>query len=109
MSLYTLPNTTNGLDNLSSGIFEAVPTFVPMLLVFVYLVIFLGGISRQKARTGTADYAMWATISGISCFMTALLMTLGDGVVGLSTLVITLVVTIASASWLFFDRKQSEI
>jgi membrane protease YdiL (CAAX protease family) len=100
---------TNGIDNFSNSLFTAVPTFIPMLLTFIYLVIFLGGISRQKARTGTSDYAMWSTIAGISTFMTALLMTLGNGIINLTYLVITLVVTIASSAWLFFDRKQSEI
>ena len=80
-----------------------------MLLLFVFFVVFLGGISRQKARTGTSDYAMWAVVASLSTFMVTLIMTLIEGLIRLDWLVIVVVITIFSVVWLFLDKKQSEV
>jgi membrane protease YdiL (CAAX protease family) len=109
LDLYTIPNGTTGIDTIVSETMTAVPSFVPLLLVFTFFVTFLGGISRQKARTGTSDYAMWSVIASLSTFMLALLMTLGVGLINLSYLVYTLVIAIICSVWLFFDRKPSEV
>ncbi len=109
LELYTLPNATDGLDNILVQTVSAVPGFVPLLLTFFYFLIFLGGISRQKATTGTADYAMWSVVASMSTFMIALIMSTITGLLRLDWLIITLVVAIFSAVWLFFDRKPSEL
>ena len=68
MSIYNLPNNTTGLDGLvtqmTTGNFH---WFVPIILFFVWIVVFLGGITRQKAKTGRADYSGWCIIS--SCLL----------------------------------------
>ena len=107
--LYELPNATSGMDEILVETVTAVPAFIPLLLLFVFFVVFLGGVGRQKARTGTADYAMWATVASMSMFMITLIMTLVEGIIRLDWLVIVIVITIFSGVWLFLDKKQSEI
>ena len=112
--LYTLPNSTAGIDNITYQIINQPAgsgpmPFIPLTLVFVFFVIFLGGISRQKARTGTSDYAMWATVASMSTFLVALMMSLGTGFISLEYLIYTLVFTLVCGVWLFLDRRQSEI
>ena len=107
--LYNLPNSTEGLDAIVVQTVTSVPGFTPMLLLFVFFVIFLGGVSRQKMRTGTSDYAMWSTVASMSTMMVALIMSMIQGIIHLDVLVIVVVVTIFSGVWLFLDRKQSEI
>ena len=107
--LYELPNATAGMDSIVVQTVTAVPGFIPLLLLFVFFVVFLGGISRQKARTGTSDYAMWAVVASLSTFMVTLIMTLIEGLIRLDWLVIVVVINISSAIWLFLDRKQSEV
>ncbi len=109
MALYTLPNATDGIDNIVVETVAAVPGFTPLLLTFIFFLIFLGGISRQKARSGTADYAMWSVVASLTTFMTALIMSTITGIIRLDWLIITLVVAIFSGVWLFFDRKPSEL
>lgn len=113
LDLYTLPNSTSGIDSIAQQTVSTVPVLVPMTLIFIFFTVFLGGISRQKARTGTSDYAMWAVVASISTFMITLLMTLGTGIlagtVGLTYLIIVTLLTIFCGVWLFLDRKQSEI
>jgi L-asparagine transporter-like permease len=87
----------------------AVPSLVHLLLLFIWFVVFLGGISRQKARTGTSDYAMWATVASLSTFMVTLILTLIEGLLRLDWLVIVLVITLFSGVWLFLDKRKSEI
>jgi len=109
LDLYTLPTNTSGLDNIIVSVITVVPAFVPLLLAFVFFTIFLGGIGRQKARTGTSDYPMWAVIASLSTFMIALIMTMIEEVIRLDWLVIITVVTIFSGVWLFLSRKVGEV
>lgn len=109
LELYTLPNATGGIDDIVIQTVSAVPAFIPLILLFVFFVVFLGGISRQKARTGTADYPMWATVASLSTLMISLLMSLKEGFIRLDWLVIVVVITIFSGVWLFLDKRQSEV
>ena len=63
------------------------------------MVIFLGGSTSQRKRTGSSDTPMWAVIAGISTLMIALPLTLAVGLVDILTLSILVVITIASAFW----------
>ena len=107
--LYSLPNSTEGLDEILIETATAIPGMVPLLLAFIWFVVFLGGVSMQNVRLGTADYPMWSVVASLSAFMIALVMSLTSGLINLDYLIITLVVTIFSGVWLFFDRKQSEV
>ena len=107
--LYALPNATSGLDTIAVQTATALPAFTPLLMVFVFFVVFLGGISRQKARSGFADYPIWSVVASISVFIMSLLLTLVDGLIHLDWLVIITVITIFSGIWLFLDRKASQV
>lgn len=109
MSLYDLPNATTGMDDILVETITAVPSLTPMILVFVFFVVFLGGISRQKLRTGTSDYAMWSVVASLATFMIALIMSMVEGIIRLDWLSIVIGVTILSGVWLFLDRRQSEV
>lgn len=109
MPLYSLPNTTTGLDEILVETASTVPSFTPLLLFFVYFVVFLGGVGLQTRRIGTADYPMWSVVASLSTFMIALLMSVIEGLIRLDWLVIIVVVTIFSGVWLFLDRKVTEV
>ncbi len=108
--LYNLPNATSGMDalllQLTQGSFY---WFVPLIMFFIWTVVFGGGISRQRVRTGSADYSAWATLASISTLLVALLFSLNVGYIRLDWLVIVVVLNIFSAIWLFLDRKASEV
>jgi len=112
--LYSLPNATSGLDAIAVQTISAVPWFIPLLMAFTFFLVFLGGIGRQKARSGTADYPMWSVVASLATFLLTLMITMlpitaasRDGVLG--SLVVIVVVTIFSGVWLFLDRKVSEV
>jgi len=109
MPLYNFPNATSGIDNFLVETVTQVPGFIPLLLFFTFCIVFLGGIGRQKTRTGTADYAMWAVIASMSTFMLSLIMSTITGIIDIITLVIVVVITIFSGVWLFLDKKPSEV
>lgn len=109
MSLYELPNATGGLDNVSVQILNTIPGFTPLFLAFIFFVITLGGSARQKARTGYADFPMWATIGSMATLMVALIMSTTVGLIHLEYLVIVVVITIFSGVWLFLDKRQTEV
>jgi len=106
--LYNLPNATSGLDTIATQTITSFPTFIPVLLLFVFLIVFIGGITSQRARTGTSDYAVWSVIASISIFLITLLFSVTSGFIKLDLLVIVTVITIFSGVWLFLDRRTSE-
>lgn len=107
--LYTLPNSTEGIDQIAVQTATAVPSLIPIILLFVFCFVFIGGIIRQKIRIGTSDYPMWATVASLSTMMVALIMTLIPGLIRLDWLVIVVVITIFSGVWLFLDKRRGEL
>ena len=108
--LYALPNVTTGPDAILSQMTQgSFYWIVPLLLFFVFLVVFLGGIGRQKLRTGTADYPAWAIIASIATLLPALLFSVSSGFIRLDWLIIVVSLNILSAIWFFMDRKGSEV
>jgi len=103
--LYTLPNASAGIDTIFIQLVAEVPAFVPLMLLFVFFVVFIGGTVRQLTKHGYADYSTWATIASISIFILSLLMTLVSGLIRLEWLVIVTVITIFSGVWLFLDNR----
>ena len=109
MYLYDLPNATTGFDNVLVELVSTVPEFIPLTLMFIFFVIWLGGISRQKARSGTADYSLWAVVASISTLLVALILSIASGLMNVVWLSVVIVVAIFSSIWFFLDRKSSEV
>lgn len=106
LELYTLPNSTVGIDDIFVEVIVQVPAFSALLLVFVFFVVFLGGIMRQNLRSGDADYPMWSVVASLSMFITALVMSMTTGIIRLDWLIIVVAVTIFSGVWLFLSRSN---
>ena len=107
--LYELPNTTAQLDQIVIDTITIIPGFMEMLLLFIFGVIFLGGVTRQNFKTGSADYPMWATIGSISILLVSLIATIQSGFLNITSFIIVVVLTIFCGVWLFLDRKSSEL
>lgn len=106
--IYNLPNSTTGVDDLLVQEQAALSSFVPLFLLFIFFVVFLGGVARQKAKNGTADYPMWAFMGCISSFFMVLLMSVITGLVNTLWLAIVIVITLFAGAWLLIDRKAVE-
>lgn len=107
--LYDLPNSTSGIDAIMIQTMSSFPWLGSLILIFVYLVVFLGGITRQKAKIGTADYSAWAIIAALATLIPALLLSVNSGYIQVDWLMIVVSINILSAIWFFFDRKPSEM
>jgi len=108
--LYTLPNSTAGLDSIILQMTEGSFSFiVPMMLFFTFMVVFMGGVTRQKVKTGTADYPAWAIIASMATLLPALLFSVTAGFIRLDWLVIVVVLNILSAVWFFLSAKITEV
>jgi len=111
--LYNLPNATSGADAILYQTINISPkfsgVFVPLILFFVFAVVFIGGITRQKIRTGTADYSAWAIIASMATLLPALLFSISAGFIRLDWLIIVVSLNMLSAIWFFLDRKISEV
>jgi len=107
--LYNLPNETAGIDAITIQIFESFPFIGALMLVFTFLVVFIGGITRQTIRSGTADYSAWALIASMATLLPALLFSVTAGFIQLDWLIIVVSINILSAIWFFMDKKPSEV
>ncbi len=108
--LYDLPNATEGVDaivnQMTTGSFY---WFVPMILFFTFCIVFIGGITRQRIRTGTADYSAWGIIASMTTLLPALLFSVQAGFIRLDWLVIVISLNILTAFWFFMDKKVTEV
>jgi len=108
--LYDLPNSTAGIDSIilqmTTGSFY---WLVPLMLFFTFVLVFMGGVSRQKIKTGTADYSAWAIMASMATLLPALLFSVTSGFIRLDWLIIVVVLNIGSAVWFFLDRKITEV
>ena len=108
--LYSLPNSTAGIDaivlQMTQGSFY---WLIPLFLFFTFTIVFIGGITRQKIKTGTADYSVWAVLASIATLLPALLFSVTAGFIRLDWLVIVVSLNILSAIWFFLDRKITEV
>jgi len=109
MSKYNIPNITGGFDTFIIGLNDTLPIFSIMFLIFVFGVVFLGGITSQKRRLGYVDVPMWATIASLSTLMISLPMTLSKGIIEIEILSLIVAMTIISGLWLFTSRNKNEV
>ncbi len=107
--LYNTPNLTDGIDEALVEVAIAVPSFIPMFLIFIFGTVLIGGLIAQRNKTGFGDFPQWTTLASISTLMVALPMTLISGFISLTTLAIVVTITIASGVWLFLDRNKGEV
>jgi hypothetical protein len=107
--LYNLPNETAGIDAITLQMFESFPFLGALLLFFTFFSVFIGGITRQTIRSGTADYSAWAIIASLATLLPALLFSVTSGFIQLDWLIIIVAINILSAVWFFMDKKPSEV
>ncbi len=108
---YALPNNTalnfsTGLDKLFVYVANQVPTFIPMMLFSLFMIIFLGGFFAQQRRTGTGDIAQWFSIAGWLTAISALLMFLIPDLINLPTVLITFGVAFTGMIWFYFTKDK---
>ena len=107
MSIYQQPQFNGtGVDEILVEATSAVPIFTPMLLFFIFGVVFVTGYRKQSLATGTGDAPVWATIAGIATSFVALIMSSRPGLIDTLTLTITIVITIFMGIWLFSSRDR---
>lgn len=107
MVLYNLTNATTP-DGILIGLSQAVPALPIMLLVSVWLITFIGGVSRQSAKLGYADSSQWAVVSSLGTLLLALIMTVSAGIITINILAYVLAITILSAVWFFLSQGRFE-
>lgn len=109
MVLFNPPNLTSGIDDALISLVQEVSILPVMILVFVYFLILLSGSANQKSRTGSGDYPFWSVLAGLTITFLALIMTIGTGIIDLTTLSIVISITIMSGVWFYLSKQRGEI
>ena len=109
MSMYEIPNMTTGIDNTLVEVATQVPSFIWGFLVFIWGVVFLGGMNAQSKRFGYSDLPQWALLASISTTLVSLLLSIKGGLINLEVLAITISVTLLTGFWYFLSKGPREI
>lgn len=102
--LYTLPNTTEGYDQILIDTAVQVPSVVPLMLTFIFFFVFLGGSLRQKDKTGEGDFSMWSVVASISVLIVALILSIPEGLMNGEWMFLVILLNIFCAIWFFLDK-----
>ena len=108
MSTYSIPNMTDGVDNLLVDIATQLPSFIWALLLFVYGVVFLGGMGAQQNKVGYSDMPMWSLLSSLSILILCFIFSLKEGLINLEVLVIVFAITLLNSFWFYLSRGRNE-
>lgn len=108
MALYEQPNFTAGIDGTLVTTSQSVPVFPVMILFFIFFVVLLGGSLTQRRRQGSSDVPFWAALAGLTTTVTAVSMTLAQGMINLLVLGIVIAVTIMCGLWFFLSKSRGE-
>lgn len=111
INLVTLPadsprNFTTGIDQMFVYVAGEVSVFVPLLLLTLFLIVFLGGLFAQQRREGSRDSAQWFAIAGFVTSTIALFMLLIEGLTNVFTVSVVVVVAIAGMTWFLFTKDK---
>lgn len=99
-------NTSAGIHELFIYAAEVVPIFIPLVLFALFIISCLGSFFAQKRLTGRASFPASFAVGGFITLLVAFMMTLIDGLINTSTLIVTLLVAMVGIFWLIFSRDR---
>ena len=80
--------------------------FMPMVLFAFFIIVMIGSFVAQFRFSGRPNFQKSFAVSSFSTFGVAMLMSSKNGLLEPTILIITLVLTILSAMWLFFSSEN---
>lgn len=105
--VYEMPNlsTSGGIEVVGAEVARQVNFFWSGILFFVFMVVWGVGYFSQERRVGAGNAGMWAAIAGLITTSGGFVLFLYDNLVGLETIIISLILTIlATAAFLLSER-----
>jgi hypothetical protein len=103
--MYNITNESQ-IDKILINLAGNVPSLFPMLLVFEFMVIALGGAFANQRRVGYTNISMWFAIAGLITSTSAFILFLVNGLITLPTLSICVTITILSVLWFMFSGDE---
>lgn len=99
-----------GMDTLFSGISGQLDFLFPMILAFIYAVIFIAGAFANKRLSGDAEPLRWNLVASFVTFVSAALLALTPGIINRSIVVICGVLVvfnlIAAVAFKMYDKMN---
>jgi hypothetical protein len=98
-------NVTNA-DDLFSYMNVVWPGFTPILLFSFWIIIVLGSYFASKVA-GKEKIQVSIAVASFLTFLLSMILTLKEGAINISTLVITFTVMIISVAWLLLSKDSN--
>jgi len=89
-----------------SWITSNVPIFVPMMQLAIFIFIFSLGYNIQLLKRGKASIQAWATVAQFVNFVSSLMLTMINNIVGGFNILINATILLLFAMWLLFSQSE---
>lgn len=97
-------NFSEGAHQLLLYVSDVVPSFIPIMLFSLFVIILMGTYYSQRRLTGRGNFPGSFTVAALVTFFTALVLSLTAGLINVFILVTTLALLIVGVVWLMFTR-----
>lgn len=102
--------TINGVNDTSQYLVYANQVtggiFTPLVLFAFFVVICLGSFFSWQRTTGRGDFVVSFAVAGYVTFGLAIILSLADGLINISTIVTVLVIAIVGTIWLYLSKRN---
>lgn len=95
-----------GVDNILVYASQTVPVFIPFFLFVLFLIITMGTYYSTRKLGGEPDFFASATIGAFIVSITALLLTLKEGIINTYTLMVICIITTIMFVLLFWSKSR---
>lgn len=95
-----------GVDNVLLYTAMIEPKFIFMILAAMFFIVLFGIMYGTKRWTGTVDIWACITVASLITTLTAIAMSLKQGLISNYVLILTVMISVISAVFLYFSRDR---
>lgn len=103
---YRAPPVNATLEQLLADQSMQIPLLWPFILFFIFVVLAGSGFIYLESRARRASLPVSCSVAGLITTTLAFILFLIPGLIGLETLVVTVIISIASAIWMFVSGND---
>lgn len=103
---YSMPGNLTSVEEFIVYESSQIDILMPMILTFVFFTIAVSGHYSQERRVGRSNIAMWFSVAGLVTSTGAIILFLYPGIVNLTTVIISVVISFVCALWALFSGGE---
>ena len=102
---FSASSSEEGLGMLLVYVANIVPLFIPLVLFALFVITGVGTFMFQEKSKGSGDLPSSFAAASVLVALTSFLMTLIDGLINLTTIIVCFVVAVIAVIFLFISKE----